>query len=333
MLNVVNQDLGLTPEDFVERDLMLSCDAPPTVGEIVFCVLGRYRFVSLPEIIYVIDGSGADLIAAGRIKLGKPRLTDRGDLAIPVVSVSDNLPRMAVFVRGVRTEFPANADPEGLHGYAIGGSAVRHLQSMVCIMAEESRFLSNWEEVPWEPRWRLGAVQATVKGSDHPVLLGEPLDCVVGGDSEGGYVPAIVLEGTEPNAIRDGSILIRCLPGMRFKADAATKLYLVDAASGECIHEHISARMTVTEDGDLSIRLENLASQRLKVVIAAPLVEISEPVQAGTGRDIGISGSALGSPLFTTTALIIGAASSESPSGLAKKAIEIADWQPVAAVK
>lgn len=315
---------------------MLTCDAPPKVGEILFCVLGQYRFVNLPKDIRVFDGLGADLLVEGRVKLGKPRITERGDLAVPVVSVAEDLPHIAVFVRGVGTEFPANADKGGIHGYTIAGSAMRHMQSMVCVMADEERFLSNWEEIPWEPRWKLGAVTALAKDSRTPVLLGQPLTIVANGQS-GGYLPAIVLEGNERSSIGNGGIVLRGLSGIRFKADAATRLYLIDATTGECFHEEIQAGMHVTEQGDLAIRLDNVAGvcagKHLKVVVASALVELSETLLPGTGCDIGIFGSALGSPLYTTTPLIIGTDATSANSGLANEPMEITGWQAVATAK
>jgi hypothetical protein len=335
---VAQLQLGLSAGDYVEPDLILVCFGRMYMGTVLFTPVGQFRFTSLPAAIHVFDGGGTDLVQTGAIELGTPSLTPRGDLALPILQADEALYGFAVMVRGVTVTMNGGADTNSIHGYTVGGSAIQHLLAGITAVAEGTRVLDNWEDLPWTPAFALGSAAVPVEVDEQTieVNVGQPMTATVSGSDNVGYRDALVVAGAEADAIGNGTIVFRGVSGIQFVADSNTKLYIVDADNGDHLSSGVTATLAVNSYGDLVVNLADLASvhegKRVKIVVTAPKVAYTAPVSTGVAYDVTVFGSAVRSPWKVPSVYIEGdPAESQDPSGgLATQPLQVVGWTPAA---
>ncbi|MCZ7604478.1 MAG: hypothetical protein M5U25_00080 [Planctomycetota bacterium] len=332
-------EMNLSAEDFTEPDLMFWCADLIETGTILFCPVGQFEFGSLPDAIHVFDADGADMVNAGKIELGDPSVTPRGDLSIPVLEVDETLPAFGVIVRGVSVDMADNADENSVHCYTMGGTALRKLDSDTCPIARGATVMNNWELISWGPSYKLGWIEARL-AEEETVTIGAPFITTVSGEGNSGYLDGIVIEANAANDIKNGKIVIRPVSGWQFETaegNADTKVYLINADTGEDLYqEELSASIGLSSAGDLVVTLNNIqtycSTVRVKVVITGILAAYTAPVAWGVGCKFQCFGPALRAPLRQPRTIIEGESpevSSES-GPLPQTAIEVTDWTPVA---
>lgn len=333
------EEMNLSAEDFTEPDLMFWCADLIETGTILFCPVGQFEFGSLPDAIHVFDVDGADMVNAGKIELGDPSVTPRGDLSIPVLEVDETLPAFGVIVRGVSVDMADNADENSVHCYTMGGTALRKLDSDTCPIARGATVMNNWELISWGPSYKLGWIEARL-AEEETVTIGAPFITTVSGEGNSGYLDGIVIEANAANDIKNGKIVIRPVSGWQFETaegNADTKVYLINADTGEDLYqEELSASIGLSSAGDLVVTLSNIqtycSTVRVKVVITGILAAYTAPVAWGVGCKFQCFGPALRAPLRQPRTIIEGESpevSSES-GPLPQTAIEVTDWTPVA---
>ncbi len=339
LLDLAEDVLLLSDEDYEQPDLMLWCTDIIKPGIILFCPVGDFEFSSVPAAIHVFDKSGVDLAAAEKITLGEAYLTPRGDVAIAVSAVDvESLSAFGMIVRGVNVTMFDNADPNSVHCYCTGGSSLRFLEGDVCAIAQGTRVLDNWELLQWSANYSLGTAAAIV--SEDNVVLGSPFVDLVSGSSNSGFLDGIVIEGSSNNAIKNGQVIFRAVSGWQFElvdGEGSTKAYILNADTGvDLYNEGISASVGLSSHGDLVIALNNVetycSNVRIKVVITGLRAAYNAPVPRGVGYKLECYGSSLRAPLRIPQVIIEGeGAEVSAESGpLPQEPIAVTGWTPVA---
>jgi hypothetical protein len=328
--------MGLAAHDYTEPDLFLWCDAPINTGVLLFCPVGEFRFSSAPQAIHIFDKYGTNQVGLN-IEIGAASITPRGDVALEIDEVGPNLPAFGVILRGVQVDMNGDADENSVHGYTVGGTAVHQLMASISAIADGTDVLDNWQTLQLEPDYNWGEVSASIVGSSDPATLGSPITMVVSGsDTNTGYHPGIVIEGSASNAIGNGSIVLRGVAGFQFVMDEDTKVYLVDADTGSNLyHAELSASVDVSEYGDLKVTLDNIESffteERVAVLITGAKVSYTAPVPAAGAYELVTFGSAVRSPLPVTRPFIEADNEASPQAGpLPQAPVEVSGWTPVA---
>lgn len=329
VFDIAQEQLSLDSSDFETPDLVLWCHDPINSGELRFCPVGEFRFTSLPdsENIYVFDEHGNDLSA--NVGVESMQLTARGDLSF-ALAVTGTTPPLGIIVRGVEVTLDENADENSKHGYTVGGSAVHHLQSEVCLIANGDTLLDNWQVMAWTPAYGWGYATAEIEGSEDPVVIGATT-AVVSGNENSGYIESIVIEAASAGAIKNGKLILRGVSGVVFDPDENARLYLLNAATGEDLYdENIEASISSNSYGDLVVNFTNIetycASVRVTLVLTAVQVSYSAPLSYGMAYDLVSFGPALRAPLRRATPFIEGL---PEAGGLSDEPIEVTGWTAI----
>lgn len=336
------ETLEISAGDYESPDLMFWCTDLIETGELLFCPIGQFKFSGLPAAYHIVDATGTDLVQAGLLNVGDWYITPRGDLALPIETVSEDLPAFGMIARGVAVDMDDNADPDSVHCYTTGGTALRFLEGDTCALAQGTRVLDNWEVLSWSAGYGLGSVNAPV-GEEETVLVQNQIITTVSGTTNSGYLNGVVIEGNAVGSIRDGNIILRAVSGWQFDiadGNGDTRLYILNANTGaDLYHEGIEAAIQVTSHGDLKISLGNLATHcagsRLKLVVTGVRTTYTAPVAWGVGYKLEVYGSALRSPLRVPQVILEGEspniqAPSEPSGPLPQEAIVVSGWTPVA---
>lgn len=342
LFELAAETLELSAGDHESPDLMFWCTDLIETGELLFCPIGQFKFSSLPEAVHIVDATGADLVQEGLMNVGEWYITPRGDLALPIEYVSEELPAFGMIVRGVAVDMDDNADGDSVHCYTTGGTALRYLQGDTCAIAQGTRVLDNWEVLGWSAGYGLSSAVAPV-GEEQTVLVQSQIVTTVSGTTNSGYLNGIVIAGNVAGSIRDGHIILRGVSGWQFDiadGNGDTRLYILNANTGaDLYHEGIAASIRVTSHGDLKISLGNLATHcagaRLKLVVTGVRTAFTAPVPWGVGYKLELYGSALRTPLKVPQVILEGESPNVQapsvPSGpLPQEAIVVSGWTPVA---
>lgn len=223
-----------------------------------------------------------------------------------------------------------NVDENSKHGYTVGGSAIHHLQSEVCLIANGDTLLNNWQIMSWTPAYDWGYATAEVEGSEDPIVIGATT-AVVSDDDNSGYIESIVIEAASVGAIKNGKLVLRGVSGVVFDPDENAKLYLLNAATGEDLyHEDLEATIAGNGYGDLIVNLTNIethcSSVRVKIVLTGIQVSYTAPLTYGMAYDLVTFGPALRAPLRRATPFIEGL---PEAGGLPDAPIEVTGWTAI----
>jgi hypothetical protein len=334
VLDVAEDLLELSASDFETPDLIMWSREPINDGEILFCPVGQFRFTSVVDVdnVLVFDKNGNSLRDTV-VTIDAIELTARGDLKLTIV-VDGTSPPLAIMVRGVEVTMDVGADTNSKHGYTVGGDAVHHLESEVCLIANGTTLLNNWQVQSWTPAYNWGYATADIDGEEDPIVIGATT-ATVGGEDNSGYREAIVIEAAAAGNIKNGKLILRCLSGAIFDLDGEEKLYIVNATNdNDAFHEDLVATITGNAYGDLIVNLTNiesyLNSTRVKLILTGIRVSYTAPVAYGTAYDMVTFGPALRAPLKVATPLIEGAEELDPPAGgLPESPLDITGWTPI----